>query len=132
MQNWDIVLHEDVCTDEDAHAETWQNENAFVLNVRISKDFFNRPPEGVQNTVVHELTHAQHRDVNILWDSCTAGNTDVPASQAKSWDYDFKMFMERFVDWVANSISPTVPLWDPKKPVPTTLGTGLHLFDRPN
>lgn len=130
MQNWDVILHEEVCEDEDAHAETWSSDNHAVLNIRLAADFFEMSPQGVRNTIIHELTHSQHRDVTLWWEGCTTGNEDIAESASKSWDKDFRMYMERFVSWITDRIESTVPLWDPTAPIPKTLGTGLWLRSR--
>lgn len=127
MDNWDIDLHTEFCRDEDAHAETWQVRNHTILNIRLEADFFDLDPEKVRNTLVHELTHAAHRDVSILWDDCTLNNDDIPRSHSQSWDGDFHMHMERFVSWVTARIEPTVPLWDPFRAVSGGLPPGIRL-----
>ena len=130
MQNWDVVLHEEVCGDEDAHAETWASDNHAVLNIRLEKDFFDLEPRGIRNTIVHELIHAQHRDVTLWWEGCTTGNEDIAVSASKSWDSDFRMYMERFVSWITDRIEGTVPMWEPMAPIPKTFEPGLWLRDR--
>jgi len=130
MGNWDIVLHADHLDEElEAHAETWAHENAHVLNIRLDKDFFDLPPGGIRNTVIHELTHAQHRDVGRLWDRAVA--TDVlPKTISDSWDADFHAYMERFVSWVADTLESSFPLYDPYRPVPRSLPRGVWLHSR--
>lgn len=130
MDNWDVVLHEDPCEDGDAHAETWASDNHAVINIRLQVGFFDMEPSGIRNTIVHELTHAQHRDVTLWWEGCTTGNTDIAESASKSWDLDFRMYMERFVSWVADRIEGTVPMWDPTKPAPRKLPVGCYLHAR--
>lgn len=132
MDNWDIVLHKEDAEDGDAHAETWQDENHYVLNIRLSKDFWGLEPAGVRNVVIHELTHSQHRDVTVLWDACTQNNDGIAVSEARAWDLDFRMFMERFVSWIADRLENQMPMWDPKKPVPSTLPVGCYLHTRPS
>jgi len=113
MQNWDVYLHRTVCDIEDTYAHTWQERNHFATNIELSRSVFSLPPVGVRNVVVHELVHSQHRDVNLIWEGCTQNNTDVPLSQAKSWDTDYWMHMERFVDWITRQIESSIPLYRP-------------------
>ena len=131
MDNWDIVLHEGVLEDDATHAETWQHENHHVINIRISPDFFMLEPAGVRNTVIHELIHAQHRDVSRIWDR--ARNCDgVPIGASVEWDEDFRIYMERFVAWVADRLEDQFPLWDPTVPVPKEQPEGVWIHGRPS
>lgn len=125
MQNWDIILHHTVEDDEDTHAHTWQENNHTTLNIGLGPTFFEESPAIVRNTIVHELIHAQHRDVSRLWDECTKGNADVPISQSESWDGDFRVFMERFVSWITKRITPTVSDFVPSKKYKVTEGCFL-------
>jgi len=115
MQNWDIILHQTVCDEEDVHAKTWQDPNHATLNVELGEKFFEETPVRVRSHLTHELVHAQHRDVSRLWEDCTQNNSDVPESQAKAWDGDFHVFLERFVSWITARIVPTMPEFDPEK-----------------
>lgn len=126
MQNWDIILHLEKCEDEDINAHTWQQNYHTTLNIQLGKNLLNETPERIRNAVVHELVHAQHRDVTVLWEGCTLQNTDVPRSQAKSWDKDYHMCMERFVSWITARVEPTVPDYEPKKTYPTLEGCYLN------
>lgn len=130
MDNWDIVLHAEPCEDEDAHAETWQHDNHTVLNIRLHRDFFDLEPAGVRNTIIHELTHAQHRDVTRLWEKASKGALSVTAIEA--WDDEFRMHMERFVAWIADRLEDSFPLWDPQAKVPDRLPPGCFLHARPS
>lgn len=130
MDNWDIVLHPQPCSDEDAHAETWQHDNHTVLNIALHPDFFDLPPDGIRNTIIHEITHAQHRDITRLWEKASKGALSVTAIEA--WDDEFRMHMERFVAWIADRLEESFPLWDPTAPVPKTLPTGCYLHERPS
>lgn len=130
MDNWDIVLHAEPCEDEDAHAETWQHENHTVLNIRLHTDFFDLEPAGIRNTIVHELTHAQHRDVTRLWEKASKGALSETAVVA--WDEEFHVHMERFVAWVADRIEHSVPMWDPVGLDRKTLPPGCFLHARPS
>lgn len=125
MQNWDVTLHRHVGENEDNFAETFQATQADVLNIVLGPEFFGRPPKSIRNTVIHELVHAQHRDVSIMWELCTQQNSDLPTSQAMSWDHDFTTHLERFVSWIARAVAPTVPVYDPDGEYP--LGMGLYL-----
>lgn len=125
MDNWDIVLREEPCSDEDAHAETWQHENHTVLNVAISRTFFDLEPAGVRNTIVHELTHAQHRDVERIWEKASRGA--LSETQLTAWDEEWRMHMERFVSWIADRIEDSITPWDPAGPAPKKLPRGCYL-----
>lgn len=116
MQGWDIILfptpHD---KGDDVWAHTWQSDNHQVTCIELSPDFFDDPrPVTIRNVVVHELTHAQHRDVSYTWESCTLHNSDIPVSQSQSWDKDFRLFQERFVSWITQMIEPRIPLWEPE------------------
>ena len=126
MQNWNIILWRTVGENEDEHANTWQETNHTTLCIELGPGLFNEPPERIRNTIVHELTHAQHRDVTALWEGCTLENEDVPKAQAKAWDVDFHIFMERFVSWVARNISPSMPEYSTKRKYPDAVGVWLH------
>lgn len=128
MQNWDIILHAEKDEDEDTNASTWQQYNYTVLNIRLGRTLFDLTPVQIRNTIIHELIHAQHRDVSMLWEACTQENSDVPASRAKSWDADFHVYMERFVAWITDRISRDdfIPYYNPKKPPRTP--AGCYLF----
>lgn len=115
MGNWDVILHPDPHDEVDCHASTWNHENHSTLNIALDAEFFDLTPVVVRNTVVHELTHAQHRDLTILWEGVTLNNDDVPQSQAKAWDVDFHIQIERFVSWTTGFIAPTVPLYLPSR-----------------
>lgn len=128
MSNWDVVLRDGYTDDEDAHAETWQHPNHTVLNILIGKEFFDLEPAGVRNTVVHELVHAQHRDVTRIFETANEGT--VPAL-AEKLDDEFHVHMERFVAWIADRIEDTIPLWDPSAKVPRDLPRGCYLHDSP-
>jgi hypothetical protein len=130
MDNWDIVLHAEPCEDEDAHAETWQHENHTVLNIRLSADFFDLEPAGIRNTLVHELTHAQHRDVTRLWEKASRGA--LSETQVTAWDEEFHVHMERFVAWIADRLEESMPEWDPRREVPKALPKGCFLHARPS
>lgn len=130
MDNWDIVLHAQPCSDEDSHAETWQHENHTVLNIALHKDFFDLQPVGIRNTIIHEIIHAQHRDVTRLWEKASKGALSVTAVEA--WDDEFRMHMERFVAWIADRLEEQFPLWDPKAKVPAGLPKGCFLHSRPS
>lgn len=129
MDNWDVVLKAEPCSDDEAHAETWQHENHTVLNVALSKDFDQLSPEGVRNTLTHELVHAQHRDVTRLWEKASRGALSETAVTA--WDEEFHVHMERFVAWIADRIDGTMPVFDPSKAAPKKLAPGLYLHDTP-
>lgn len=130
MDNWDIVLHPEPCSEEDAHAETWQHENHTVLNITLSKGFFDLEPKGIRNTVVHELTHAQHRDVSRIWEKASRGA--LSETQLEAWDDEWRMHMERFVSWITDRIEDTMPAWDPTRPAPRKLPTGCYLHENPH
>lgn len=127
MQNWDVILHRTINETEDEFASTWQSCNHTTLNIDVSVALFQETPERIRNTIVHELTHAQHRDVTEWWEGCTTGNDDVPKSQAQSWDKDFRMHMERFVSWTANRICDGghIPLYSPTRKYKTLVGCYL-------
>lgn len=129
MDNWDLVLHEEFIQDEDSYAETWQNDNHHVLNIRICEEFFSLEPAGVRNTVIHELTHAQHRDINRLWDRISS-NQDLSKSLYEAWNEEYRVNMERFVSWVTDRIENQMPMWDPTGPAPAALPAGCYLGHR--
>lgn len=132
MQNWDIVLHKEIGDNEDNFAHTWQATQADMLNIVLGPRFFGRPPEAIRNTVIHELVHAQHRDVSILWSECTQNNSAIPEAEANAWDADMTNFMERFVSWVARGLAPTVPLYSTSKRYQTAHLEGLALLGEEN
>lgn len=115
MQNWDVILHRTDHGKEDVWAHTWQEYNHTTLNIEISETLFEANPETVRNAIVHELTHAQHRDVSRLWEECALNNSSIPQSDSRAWDGDFRVFMERFVSWVTQRVEKTVPLYEPER-----------------
>lgn len=129
MDNWDIVLREDPASDEDAHAETWQHDNHTVLNIALAKDFFELKPDGIRNTLTHELVHAQHRDVTRLWEKASRGA--LSETQLEAWDDEFHIHMERFVAWIADRLEGSMPEYDPARPAPRKLPTGVYLHEVP-
>lgn len=133
MQNWDVILHPGVCEEEDVHAHTWQDDNHVTINIEFGDSFPTISPAQMKNTVVHELVHAQHRDVDRLWRECTQENDDVPVSQAGGWDSDMTVFMERFVSWITDRIVPSVPDYDPEHPYEEQVAVGCWMLgEHPN
>lgn len=130
MQNWDILLHREPLTEEDVWATTWQQHNHTSLNVQVAEGLYDRDPWIVRNTLVHELVHAQHRDISRLWEDCTQNNADIAQSEAKSWDGDFHVFMERFVSWITQRIEQAIPLWDPEESYVALEGCFIHEKDQ--
>lgn len=126
MSHWDIILHREPGDDDTIHAETWQPDNHFTINIRLGPDFFDQNPAQIRNTIAHELTHAQHRDLNILWVGCTQNNDDVPLSQARSWDGDYQIQIERFVSWTTRLIAPTLSPFD--HDAPYAVGRGCYML----
>lgn len=126
MGNWDVILHRRAHDEEDVHAMCWWSENHFSLNIALDRNFFDLRPATIRNTVVHELTHAQHRDLSILWESCTLGNQDVPASQAQGWNIDFHIQVERFVGWTTDFIAPTMAEYRPGRQYAQRRGCYIH------
>lgn len=127
MQQWDVVLHPDPLEEEDTWAETWQSHNHNTTNVRLCQRFFDQAPDRIRNTVVHELIHAQHRDVSILWEACILNNSEIPERDSRSWNHDFQMFNERFVSWITQRIEESVPTYDPDADYPVL--DGCSIFD---
>lgn len=126
MQNWDIVLLRTAHDEgEDVWAHTWQNDNHCLLNIQISEDLLKARPDTVRNTIVHELTHAQHRDLSRLWDSRVLDNASVSAASSRTWDEDFRVYVERFVSWATARIQETVTPYDPGRRYP--IRTGCYL-----
>jgi hypothetical protein len=82
-------------------------------------------PGTVRNTMVHELIHAQHRDISMLWEACTVNNSAVAIAESRAWDTDFRTFMERFVSWTTARIQKTVTPYDPGRRYP--IRTGCYL-----
>ena len=118
MQAWDVNVHPNFPEEhEEAHAETWQENNHQTINIRFGRDLFNQDPEVIRNTVIHELVHAQHRDLSRQWDECVTRNLAVSAEQSMDWTGDFTMFLERFVSWVAQRLEglEEIPEWPGKK-----------------
>lgn len=126
MSDWDVVLMPDPLEDEDTWAETWQSHNHQLTNVRLCRNFFDQTPARIRNTIVHELIHAQHRDLTILWDACTVNNSEIPTRDSRSWNQDHSMHMERFVSWITNRIEGTVPIYDPDATYPVLEGCSIY------
>lgn len=115
MQNWDIVLHRTDLQEADTWASTWSSKNHSTINIEIARCLPDSSPSLVRNTLVHEMIHSQHRDLSLLWEGCTLNNGDVPVNQARAWDSDYHMLMERFVAWITLQIEGNVPLFNPQK-----------------
>lgn len=128
MDNWDVILHPEPC-EEGNRAETWHQENHSVLNIQVAANLLDSTPDEIRNTIVHELVHAQHRDVWAAFSSL-AESDYVPAVLGRTQDQLFTVHMERFVSWVADRIEGSVPKWDPRRPIPTKLPKGCSLHER--
>lgn len=126
MQGWDIVLFTEPTELEDTWAETWQSYNHQTTNIKIGRTLLQQKPTRIRNTLVHELVHAQHRDVSILWEGCTVNNSEIPERDSRSWNSDFTMHMERLVSWVTQRIEDSVPLYDADEDYPAPVGCFLH------
>jgi hypothetical protein len=131
MDDWDVLLHaEPVDPDIEAHAETWASENHRVLNIRIDAELFDLEPAGIRNTVIHELTHAQHRDADRLLED--AAEHYLPKPVGEFLDREYHVVMERFVSWITDRIEDTMPPWRPRAGVPKELPRGIYLHTRPS
>lgn len=95
MQNWDIRLHRTPHDKEDAWAYTWTDDNHDILSIEVCPELFMANPWVIRNSIVHELIHAQHRDLALK-----------AALQVHQ--------MERFVSWATRRIEPSVPLYIPQ------------------
>lgn len=95
MQNWDIRLHRAPHDKEDTWAYTWTDDNHDILSIEICSELFTAGPWVIRNSIVHELIHAQHRDLVLK-----------AALQVHQ--------MERFVSWATRQIEPSVPLYIPQ------------------
>jgi hypothetical protein len=133
MQNWDVCIHpQKIAIDEDTWASTWHDRNHEVLNVRFSEDFLRAAPREIQNSVLHELVHAQHRNVSELWDDCTTGNSALAVDETQVWDRDMATHMERFVSWITRTMCSTgkVPAWTGKASGPAPEGIWIKERER--
>jgi hypothetical protein len=126
MQNWNVwVMMERLDhMDDDCFATTGQSNNHDSLQIWINHDAWGDMDDTERaDTIIHELLHAQHRDVSTLWDSCTQNNSAIPTDEALAWNADFRMFMERVVSNWTRSLLPFAPQW----PGPKRVGVGVRL-----
>lgn len=126
MHNWDVILMRTVGTVEDTWAHTWQEDNHTTLCLELCKEFFDGSNTQIGDCVTHELIHAQHRDVSVLWRGCIQENTSISVDESVAWSGDFDMFMERFVSWITSRVSDYVPSYHPEKDYGAHTGCYLH------
>lgn len=124
MNNWDIVLMEEPC-EKDAHASMCAfSNNHHVGNLCLSEKWHDLDNVTKANTLIHELVHLQHRDLNCHWQACVDNNSGISEDEVQDWGDDFDMFLERFVCWVANMLTPHMPAYPVKS---TRVGEGVSL-----
>jgi hypothetical protein len=114
MQNWDVILLRTPHGIADTWAYTWISEGHYTINIEICPELLTESPEVIRNAVVHELIHAQHWDIDQLWENYTQHNNDVTVSQSRSGGKDYLIQMERFMSWTTKQVEKSVPMYIPR------------------
>ncbi len=126
MQNWDIIIMNEIADNEDTDvlAAVQFPRNHTCINLYIGSTFKNLSKQIKKSTLTHEMVHAQHRDVSLLWEDCVDGNGDISSVEKTQWSADFHTHMERFVSWIAMRLEEHAPAWDARG---HTIGKGIYL-----
>ncbi len=126
MDNWDFIIANDAQMEDGIHAETSQTRNHTSALILLSDDWDDLSTKIKRATLLHEMIHAQHRDVSEIWNDCINNNDDISQNEANAWTSDFGMHLERFVSWTTGMLLPGCPQYGGKR---ISIGPGICCED---
>lgn len=111
LRDWTLHLLREPC-DEDCNAQTHMVYGRRTAHIRVSEGFRDREPEGIRQTVVHELTHLHFAAATSQAELDLEGHLGAQAHGVfwNGWQRNF----EYGIDATAVALAPHMPLidWD--------------------
>jgi hypothetical protein len=112
LDHWNIILRQTTPDVDEAHASIdWVDEH-FTANLFLQAGWQALTPRQKRNTLVHEMLHLYHREVDLLWHQCTQDNSAISAGDSLAWDADYKIQTERVISNFARIAERLCPDWD--------------------
>lgn len=134
LDSWDIILQEQWEGEE--HEDTvlastdWVDGHS-TITLWINWDEWEKSdPARKKNTLVHELVHSQHRDLNSVWDTAVLDNPGISTRESVVFDKLYHEHTERFVAWVADRLCEEIEILE-WPPTIREVGRGVYLNEGP-
>lgn len=126
LNQWDITLMAKPAP-KDCHAAVQPQTNHHIAQMRLSREWMEMSEEQKKNTLIHEMIHLGHYDMDLVWQGCVNENSGISKDDAHAWDTDFHMYLERFVSDVTRWLEDTLPDFPTGKPLRSKVGEGIRM-----
>lgn len=126
LDQWDIILMLEPPDDDDAIMDVTPTENHYSTQIRVSKEWPDLPDAVKKDTVVHELIHLLHRDLNDLINDMTYGDSSSSQDNTNACQGAYMRIVERMVSQLTRTIADG---WEQEWPAPskTVVGKGIYI-----
>lgn len=143
LNNWDIIFmdHEsaesktdDPDDDKNVSGMHSPQRNHYTMHIWLAGWWFDDDELTDlhrTDTVLHELLHANNRDLSHHWNECVEKNGAISIAEKVDWTNEFDVHIERMISLWSRSLIPYAPVWPGRgKYTKPAYGVRLHSAGR--